>query len=504
MKTAVIYARYSSDRQTEQSIEGQLHVCNDYAEKNDIFIVDTYIDRAMTGTNDNRTAFQRMLHDSNKKAWDYVLVYKLDRFSRNKYEMAMHKKTLRDNGIKLISCMENIPDTPEGIILESLLEGMAEYYSAELSQKVRRGMNETRQKGNFTGGTVLFGYRVENKKIVIHEDEAEIVRWMFNECASGKFVKTIHQELNEKGILYRGKPFAKSTLYHLLANEKYNGIFRHGDEVFTNMYPRIVPQEIFETVKSKIEDNKHGKHKPDIVYLLKNKVRCGYCGSRVCSDSGTARNGTIMRYYSCTGRRTHKNNKCVLKPIRKEALENIILEATLEAFSTPANIAIFADIVMELLNKEHNDNSVLNLLKADYSKIEKVISNLLDCMEQGMATESTKQRLIELENKRSILSENIIIEQSKERAKLTKDDVIKHVVTTLRKLPRQLLDLLIKEIRLYNDKIEIDFHFVDKKSPDDKNRWGFCFYTCRKSYTVDTHMFGTTAKEIEVEIQLYV
>ena len=139
MKTAVIYARYSSDKQTEQSIEGQLHVCREYALKNDIVIVDTYIDRAMTGKNDRREDFQRMLRDSQKKLWDYVLVYKLDRFSRNKYETAIHKKTLRDNGIRLLSATENIPESPEGIILESLLEGMAEYYSAELAQKVRRG-----------------------------------------------------------------------------------------------------------------------------------------------------------------------------------------------------------------------------------------------------------------------------------------------------------------------------------------------------------------------------
>ncbi len=123
MKTAVIYARYSSERQTEQSIEGQLRVCNEYAERNGIKVVGTYIDRAMTGTNDNRKDFQRMLRDCTKREWDTVLVYKLDRFSRNKYEMAMHRKTLRDNGIKLVSAMENIPDTPEGIILESLLEG---------------------------------------------------------------------------------------------------------------------------------------------------------------------------------------------------------------------------------------------------------------------------------------------------------------------------------------------------------------------------------------------
>ena len=123
MKTAAVYARYSSDNQTEQSIEGQLRVCEEYAQRYDIVIVDTYIDRVMTGTNDNRPDFRRMIKDSAKKSWDFILVYKLDRFSRNKYETAIHKKTLKDNGVKVLSAMENIPETPEGIILESLLEG---------------------------------------------------------------------------------------------------------------------------------------------------------------------------------------------------------------------------------------------------------------------------------------------------------------------------------------------------------------------------------------------
>ena len=135
MKSAVIYARYSSDNQSEQSIEGQLRVCNEYAKTHDITVVKTYIDRAMTGTNDNRPDFQKMIKDSNRKEWELVLVYKLDRFSRNKYEMAVHKKTLKDNGVKVISATEYIPDSPEAIILESMLEGYAEYYSAELSQK---------------------------------------------------------------------------------------------------------------------------------------------------------------------------------------------------------------------------------------------------------------------------------------------------------------------------------------------------------------------------------
>ena len=133
MKNAVVYARYSCDSQTEQSIEGQLRVCQEYAEKHNIQIAETYIDRAISGTTDNRPDFKRMLKDSDKKLWNYVLVYKFDRFSRNKYESVIHKKHLKDNGISVVSAMENIPDTPEGIILESLLEGLNQYYSAELS-----------------------------------------------------------------------------------------------------------------------------------------------------------------------------------------------------------------------------------------------------------------------------------------------------------------------------------------------------------------------------------
>ena len=161
MKTAVIYARYSSTNQTEQSIEGQMHVCEDYARRNNILIVDSYIDRAISGTTDNRESFQKMLKDSNNKKWDYVLVYKLDRFARNKFESAIHRKHLKDNGIKLLSAMENIPETPEGILLESLLEGMNQYFSEELAQKVSRGLHESRMKGHCIG-SVSYGYIKEN------------------------------------------------------------------------------------------------------------------------------------------------------------------------------------------------------------------------------------------------------------------------------------------------------------------------------------------------------
>lgn len=457
MKTAVIYARYSSERQTEQSIEGQLHVCNEFAQRNDIRIIDTYIDRAMTGTNDNRADFQRMLKDSAKKAWDYVLVYKLDRFSRNKYEMAMHKKTLKDNGIKLLSAMENIPDTPEGIILESLLEGMAEYYSAELSQKVRRGMNETRHKGNFTGGHILFGYKVENHKVLINEDEAQIVKKLFLDFASGRLITEILQELRDTGILYRGKPFARNTLYNLIKNEKYSGKYIYNGETFTNIYPQIIPDELFETVRNKVENNKYGKHKPNVVYLFKNKLKCGYCGHSVNSDAGTSKNGTIMRYYKCSGKRISKT--CPLKPIRKELIEDLVVNAIIDTFATNDLIVTIAKRIIEVRNKRLENDSALNLINKDISKIDNKIANIMTAIESGIFTTSTKTHLEELEKQKEELEGKLLIEKTRVKMIITEDDIIAHLKTALKKKPKQMIDMLVKEIKLYNDKIEIYFKY---------------------------------------------
>lgn len=166
MKTAAIYARYSCENQTEQSIEGQLRVCQEYAASLGILIVETYIDRAMSGTNDNRAAFQQMLKDSSKKQFQFVIVYKLDRFARNKVESVINKKTLQDNGVTLLSAMERITDTPEGHMMETILEGFNQYFSEELAQKVKRGMRETRLKGLYQGGGVPFGTLLCNRRKV--------------------------------------------------------------------------------------------------------------------------------------------------------------------------------------------------------------------------------------------------------------------------------------------------------------------------------------------------
>ena len=472
MKSVVIYARYSSDNQTEQSIEGQLRVCNEYAKSHDMLVIRTYIDRAMTGTNDNRPDFRNMIADSAKRDFDCVLVYKFDRFSRNKYETAIHKKTLKDNGVKVVSATEYIPDTPEAIIFEGMLEAMAQYYSEELSQKVRRGMNETRLKGNYTGGFLIYGYKVENHKILIDEEKAEVVRFIYDQYSQGVYVKDIIAHLTAKGIFNRGKKFARNTVYNILKNEKYSGIYRHNDEVFDNIYPQIVPTEIYEIVRKKIEANKYGKRSVEVVYLLRNKLKCGYCGSPISAECGTAKNGEKIRYYKCLGRK-HQNG-CKKSQVRKEILEKYVLDNVIEQLSKPKIQNYIADRLMAIQERKIKENSALNALTKELRQTENSINNIMEAIEQGGTSATAMKRLRELETKLEDLQKQITIEKAKSAFRLSKSDIIQFYKAGLEKEPIKLINHLIKEILLYDDKMII-FYNTPKTINLDESQ-GFSFY----------------------------
>ena len=471
MKTAVIYARYSSDSQTEQSIEGQLRVCEEYAQRNNIVILDTYIDRAMTGTNDNRPDFLKMIKDSNKKEWNYVIVYKLDRFSRNKYETTIHKHELAQNGVKLLSAMENIPDTPEGIILESLLEGMNQYYSAELSQKVKRGMNETRLKGNFTGGTIIYGYRVENHKVKIIEEQAEVVRYIYNQYSKGVFVKDIIKSLNEKGIYKNGKPFARNSVYNILKNEKYAGIYRHNGEVFDNMYPQIVPFEIYDIVRQKTLANKYGKRSVEVVYLLRHKLTCGYCGMPISAECGTSSKGKKIHYYKCLGRK--RGNGCTQPMVRKELFEEFIVKTILKVLNNEKYTNIIIENLLKIQEEQFNQNTKLNMLIKDKKQNETMLDNIMKAVEQGLMNNTTNKRMKEIENNINDLDTKILIEKSKNNVKLNKLDIEKYYIEALKLEPFMLINYLIKNIKVFEDKIEITFNSPIEKSSDNNQNINF-------------------------------
>lgn len=475
MKTAVIYARYSSDSQTEQSIEGQLRVCEEYAKTHEILILNTYIDRAMSGTNDNRPDFQKMLKDSNAKKWDYVLCYKLDRFSRNKYEMAMHKKTLRDNGIKVISATEFIPDSPEGIILESMLEGYAEYYSAELSQKIKRGNNESRRKGNLTGGHLLYGYSLENHKVIINESQAEVVKYIYEQFSLGVYVKDIIKSLTAKGIYNNGKPFARNTVYNILKNEKYSGIYRHNGEIFENMYPQIVPTEIYQKVRAKINENQYGKRSVEVVYLLRHKLKCGYCGQPISAETGTSKNGKVKRYYKCLGRK--RQNGCKKSMIGKELLENLIISAIIEQLSDQQTINTIVTNLLNIQEKLSKETPILSILTKEKRQTENAIKNIMTAIEKGVITNTTTKRLKELEEQQENLERQILIERSKSAVKYTEQEIREFYEQALNLEPQMLINYVVKEILVYDDRIDVIYNSPIMISPDDESRQGFSFYS---------------------------
>lgn len=473
MQTAVIYARYSCDQQTEQSIEGQLHVCKEYAEKNNIVILDTYIDRAMTGTNDNRPDFRRMIMDSAKRLWNMIIVYKLDRFSRNKYETAIHKKTLKDNGVKVVSAMENIPDTPEGIILESLLEGMNQYYSAELSQKVRRGMRETRLKGYYQGGGLPYGYRVEDRKIVIDEEQAQNVCFMYEQFSKGVYVRQIIEALTAKGIVYHGKPFAKNTVYNILKNEKYRGVYYHGEERIDNMYPQIVPDEIFDRVRRIIESNKHGKRSVEVTYLLRHKLICGYCGQSVIAENGTARNGERRYYYKCRGRKARVND-CKKKAIPKEELEQLVLDTIITQLKEPELMDKLISAILEEQERRNRENSALLVMQREQRQNEIALDNIMKAIERGIMNKTTNKRMKELEARQEELERLILIEKSKQVRQFTEKEVREYYEQALRMEPQLLINYLVQKIVLFDDRMEIYYNSPITNSPDDGQ--GCCFY----------------------------
>lgn len=472
------YGRYSCDRQNEQSIDGQFRVIEDYAAKNGIEIVATYIDKAMTGTNDNRDGFQQMMKDSDLKDWDVILVYKLDRFSRNKYEMAIHRKHLKDNGIKIVSVMENIPDSPEGILLESLLEGMNQYYSEELSQKTKRGMNETRLKGNFIGGVINYGwtlvpvYSEENgkkvqtaTKVIINEEEAQIVREIFSNYANGKKPIDMAKDLYSRGVLIRGRPFKTNTIYHILRQEKYTGIYRIHGNAYDKIYPPIVPIDIYNIVKSKIEANKYGSHpKTEHPYLLKGKIFCGCCGKRMYSYAGTSKSGKVSRYYKCPQQEICRYKKI----IKKENIEQSITQAFEEMLSKENNFNLLVNKILETFNNSLYDSSDLRMAEKELKRIETSLSNLIAAVENGFFSETTNERLKELERRKAELKETIAKERVKEIKPLTQKQVVDYLSYAITQPSQNLIDLLVRKAIVNENVIDVYLKYTSDNPNDDK------------------------------------
>ncbi len=461
---AVIYARYSSDNQREESIEGQIRECMDFANQMGVTVIENYIDRALTATSDNRPDFQRMIRDSNKHCFDMIIVWKLDRFSRDRYDSAHYKHILKKNGVRVVSAKENISAGPEGIILESMLEGMAEYYSAELSVKVKRGLKENALKGKVNGGQVPYGYYIdEEQKLSIDTTLAPIVQEAFTMYADGKMIKDIVKYFNEKGIVTRnGKPMSYNIIQYMLSNRKYIGEYKYNDIVIPDGVPAIIDTDLFERVQRRLAKNKHApaRHKAEDDYLLTTKLFCGKCGAYMVGEAGTARNKSVHRYYKCVNAKKHT---CDKKTVRKEWIENLAVQKALDIL----NDEIIVDyLVHRIFDLQTGENPRLPRLREQLADVEKRIENIVQALEQGIIFDSTKDRLAKLEKEKSELDLAIIQEQIK-KPFLTKEQIrfgiekFKQLDISTQEGKQRLIDGFINAIYLYDDKITFTFNYKD-------------------------------------------
>ena len=463
---AVIYARYSSDSQREESIEGQLRECTAFAEKNGITVLRHYIDRAYSAKTDNCPEFQSMIKDSGKRLFDIVIVWKLDRFARNRYDSARYKATLKKNGVKVVSATEIISEGAEGIILESVLEGYAEYYSADLSEKVIRGMTDNALKCKFNGGMMPIGYVIDAEQhFQVDPLTAPFVLEAFKRYDGGETISSIMNWLNEQGLTNtRGQKMTFNSVGHILHNRRYIGEFRYRDVIVPDGIPAIVPQDLFDRVQEKLAKNKKApaRHKAEDDYLLTTKLFCGYCGAYLCGESGTSRTGKVHHYYKCVSVKK-KRTECHKRPVRKEWIEDLVVGETMKMVMDDKAIEAIVSMLMDLQDR---DNVNVPLYEQQLREADTAISNLLGAIQQGILTRSTKERLEELENRRDELENRLACE------KLAKPKVSAEFMTfwlhRFRKLDvrqqshrKMLIDTFINAIFLYDDKMVITFNYKE-------------------------------------------
>ena len=463
---AVIYARYSSDNQREESIEGQIRECTAYAEKNGITILRHYIDRALSAKTDNRPEFQNMIKDSGKRLFDMVIVWKLDRFARNRYDSARYKTTLKKNGVKVVSATEIISNGSEGILLESLLEGYAEYYSADLAEKVSRGMTENVLKSKYNGGNRTMGYVIDSDRHFQPDPlTAPFIREVFQRYAEGATMTEIRDWLNEQGVRNtRGQKMNYGSIQRILNNRRYIGEYTFRETVSPEGIPALVSRELFDRVQERMAKNRKApaRYKAEEEYLLTTKLFCGYCGAYLCGESGVSHTGKVHRYYKCVSVKK-KRTECHKKSVRKDWIEDLVVSETMKMVMDDQVIEAIASMLMDLQDRE---NVNLPLYEQQLREVDRAIENLLNAIQQGILTKSTKARLEELEANKEDLETKIACE------KLAKPRISAEFITfwlqRFRKLDvrqeshrKMLIDTFINAIFLYDDKVVLTFNYKE-------------------------------------------
>ena len=471
MQRAVIYARFSSANQQETSITGQLRVCNEYADRNNLNVVDTYIDRAFSGRTDNRPQFKQMLEDSKYNNFDMILVYKVDRFARDRYISAVYKKQLKDNGVELVSCTEHIEKGANGVIMEGILESFAEWYSINLSENIRRGVMENARQHLCVGGHPPLGFDFKDKKYVINPKEAIIIKDIFTMFSNGKGKQEISNKLNNAGFRSKkGNKFTVQSIDKILNNKKYAGyyIMKSNNIEVKDAIPKIVDEKLFEKCQY-ILKNKTVHHKSIGKYILTNKLFCS-CGGKMIGSSGYGRNGELYKYYRCV-------NKCGIEQIPKQLIENKIIDLTIKNILSDDMKNKITNKVYEMYNKVKEEDKSKEI-KAKIKENNNKINNLLVSLENGIYSEAIKDRLSKLEEESKQLQENLIKNELKQNDTLTKED-IKATLDNFSAFElkdeterKNLVDVFIDRIEIDPKKITIQYKLGNEKNVSSNTYFG--------------------------------
>ena len=427
------------------------------------------IDRALSGTTDHRPEFLRMIADSDKKLFDAVLVYQLDRFARNRYDSATYKARLKKNGVRVLSARENISEDASGVLMEAVLEGMAEYYSVELSQKIKRGMDINAEKCLCTGGNVALGFCVDSDKhFRLDPNTAPVVRRIFEMYASGNSMAEIIRYLNAQGIKTSyGNEFNKNSINRILRNKRYIGIYTYKGAETPDGLPRIISDELFYEVQDMMNKKKKApaRAKAYESYILSTKLFCGYCNAAITGISATSHTGRKYHYYQCVTNR--RDRSCKKKSVSKDYIEDLVVGNTRALLSVP-NINLIAKEVVRLCEQE-KDTENLKRIKKLLVENEKATENLLKALESGQIVDVIAERLSQKKQEHAEL-ERMLLEESASHPTPTLQEV-RFFLNQFRKgnindekYRQALIDTFVHKIYLYDDKMTILFNTQDGHS----------------------------------------
>lgn len=455
MIRGVIYARYSEGpRQTDQSIEGQVADCRAYAAAHDIDVIGIYADRHISGTStEGRDEFLRMMHDADRRAFDAVITWKIDRFGRSREDIAVNKIRLRKAGVQLHYAKESVPDGPEGILLESLLEGLAEYYSADLRQKVTRGIRETAKKGKSPFGTLPIGYTTDaDRRIVVDPAEADAVREVFRMHIAGSSISAIREMLKKRGV----KATSKGVVYRILRNEHYLGCFTvQGIDIPVEP---IIDRSTFDAAAASFRGPYHNAAgRADVDYLLSCKCYCATCGKMLQGTHGTGKAGQKYYYYKCPSKD--------MKPAQKDWLENLVIEQTCQEILTDEMIGRLTKKIMEIQRAEQQLDPATALRK-ELKDVNKKKANIVRALEEG-ASPSLVARLTELDARSDELA--VEIERASLQRPVIPEEIIRGWLQSFRSgdkddptFRRRLLQTFVADVTVGPEDVTIRYNTTEK------------------------------------------